>query len=69
VLEGFGIDRDRLVKHIYSRTGRQVSTLMAKNIASDILARAGEIRESPQRYVLGSITRSWAEVQKQIDAT
>lgn len=67
VIQGNGIDPDRLVKHIARRTGREVSPAVAMRVMLGILDRGHDV-DKPQAYVLGSITRSWAEVQKQIDA-
>lgn len=66
VLDGLGIDAERLRHHIYSKTGRRVSVTAAMNVATHLHSR-GEDVKSPQAYVLGSITRSWAEVQQYID--
>lgn len=67
VLSGLGISPDRLVTHIRARTKRDVTAGGALRVASSILERAGTIRKTPQEYVLGSITRSPAEVQQFID--
>lgn len=67
VLSGLGIGPDRLVTHIRARTQREVTASGALRIAAHLLERAGNIRTTRQQYVLGSITRSPAEVQQFID--
>lgn len=66
VLAGLRIDADKLVRHINQRTGRTVNATGAMNIALDILDRGPEV-ESPQRYVMSAVTKSWNEVQQYID--
>lgn len=67
VLEGLGIDPHKLLDHIGTRTGRAVTLTTAMRIATDILGR-GDAVKNPQAYVLGSITKSFAEVQQYIDS-
>lgn len=67
VLSGLGIGPDRLITHIRSRTDREVTASGALRVAANLLERANDIRTTRQQYVLGSITRSPAEVQQFID--
>jgi hypothetical protein len=66
VLTGLRIDPARLVEHINKHTGRNVTTAGAMRIALDRLDRASDVK-NPQAYVLGSVTKSWNEVQQYID--
>lgn len=66
VLTGLSIDPERLVEHINRHTGRTVTATGAMRIALDRLDRGADIK-NPQAYVLGSVTRSWMEVQQLID--
>lgn len=63
---GFGIDPDRLLKHIRQRVDRDVDIATAMNVVTWLLDKGKDVK-NPQAYVLGSITRSWAEVQQYID--
>lgn len=65
---GFRIDPDRLIGHIEQRTARTVDAAGAMRVATMLLDKGGDVK-NPQAYVLSSITRSWAEVQKYIDAS
>lgn len=67
VLSGLGVDPDRLMAHIMQKTGREVDACGAQRIAVSILERGNDVK-NPQAFVLGSITRSAAEVREQIDA-
>lgn len=66
VLAGLRIDPARLVKSINERTGRNVTTTGAMRIALDLIDRGGNV-ENPQAYVIGSVKKSWQEVQQFID--
>lgn len=68
MVQGLGIDPKRLASHIAEKTGRTVTNAEAFAVATTILARGGDTVAKPQAYVLGSITKSPAEVQQQLDA-
>ena len=65
--EGYRIDPDKLIGHIAQRTARELSAVQAKNVASWLLDKGKDVK-NPQGYVLGAITKSWAEVQQYIDS-
>jgi hypothetical protein len=67
VLAGLQIDAERLVNQINQHTGRKVSVTGAMQIALDRIDRSKSEVKVPQAYVLGSVKRSWQEVQQFID--
>jgi hypothetical protein len=68
MLTGLGVDPRRLITHIREKTGREVDSVIAVRIALHLLERGGPNVKDPQRYVLGSITKSPAEIRERIDA-
>lgn len=67
VLAGLGIDAVKLIGQIKRHTGRDVSVTTAMRVAVSLLDKGGDDVKNPQAYVLTSIAKSWAEVQKHID--
>ncbi|MDY0829083.1 hypothetical protein SK224_08070 [Microbacterium sp. BG28] len=67
VLLGLGVNTDRLLHHIQERTGVVVSPAEAMRVATDILARGGDVMK-PQAYVLRSITNDPDAIRAAITA-
>jgi hypothetical protein len=68
IIQGLGIDPSKLRTHIEAKAGTTASATEAMRIATEILARGGDITH-PQRYVLSSITKNPDEIRTSLRAT
>ncbi|GAA2577725.1 hypothetical protein [Microbacterium binotii] len=67
IIQGLGISPDKLLTHISARVGVAVSAEEAMRVATDVLARGGEVLK-PQAYVLRSITNDPDAIRAAITA-
>ena len=68
IVAGLGItDFDRVLTSLARHVDRPVTEPQAVQIVLSILARPAQSPAKPQAYVLSSIRKSWAEIQKQLD--
>jgi 5-methylcytosine-specific restriction endonuclease McrA len=68
IIQGLGIDPKKLRTHIEAKAGTPASATEAMRIATEILARGGDVTH-PQRYVLSSITKNPDEIRTSLRAT
>lgn len=66
-LTGLGVSAGRVQAQVMGVCDRAVTLDGAARVALHILAKRDEPPKNAQAYVMGSITKSWAEVQNYID--